>query len=100
MNGKIKAADPDSTSYDDGHSLAEAVSCGQGVCRDKAPALVTALNAAGIPAAQVDVPVHTFVAVLKSDKSDGSVDHYLDPMQYETYLPLQRPSVKPYQLVK
>ncbi len=98
VNGKIVVGNDSSSSYDSGHSLAEAVSCGQGVCRDKAPALVTTLNAAGIPAAQVDVPGHTFVAVLNKDKNDGSVDHYLDPTFYETYLPLQRPSVKPYQL--
>jgi hypothetical protein len=100
VNNNIKAADPNSTSYDSGHSLADAVSCGIGVCADKAVALVTTLNAAGIPAAQVDAPNHTFVAVLKSGTTNGSVDHYLDPMYFETYLPLQRPSVKAYQLVK
>lgn len=70
---------------------------GQGVCRDKAAALEYALNAADIPAEEVITPQHVFVAVMNSD---GTVNHYLDPMYYETYVSLQRSNISSGQLVQ
>jgi hypothetical protein len=90
VNDKIVSAPPDNSLYDDNHKFNESCIIGQGVCRDKSPALISGLKAAGIDAAQVYSSGHTFVAVMKSD---GTVDHYLDPMWYETYLPLARPNV-------
>ncbi len=77
--------------------LINAIDTKSGVCRDKAPALEYGLAMAGIKTARVVSDQHVFVAVLKSDGK--TVDHYLDPMYYETYLPLTRPSVKPNQII-
>ena len=77
-------------------TLEDDVANRSGICRDKTPALVVGLNAVGIKAAQVVSDGHTFAAVLNTD---GSVNHYLDPMFYETYLPLQRPSVSTNQII-
>ena len=94
VNNNIKFQDP---ARGLSNTLEQAVATGSGVCRDKTPALVAGLNAVGIPAAQVVSDGHTFAAVLNTD---GSVNHYLDPMYYETYLPLQRPSVNANQIIK
>ncbi|MEI6480235.1 MAG: transglutaminase family protein [bacterium] len=99
VNEKIQWENPNAANdanYPMSHTLEQAVQCGHGVCRDKAPALVETLNAAGVPARQVVSDSHTFVAVLNGE---GGVDHYLDPMHYETYLPVSRPSVKPNQIL-
>lgn len=80
-----------------GHTLEQAVSCGQGVCRDKASALEYSLEAAGIQADKVITREHVFVAVY--DKQ-GNIDHYLDPMYYESYLPLYRTNLTSDQIIK
>ena len=96
MNNNIKYQDPNASSITVAHSLEQAVTCGQGICRDKSVALEYGLEAAGISAARVVSNQHVFVAVLNSN---GSVNHYLDPMYYENYVPLQRPSVSSSQIV-
>jgi len=96
VNKTIQYQDPFVSSVSAGHTLEEAVASGQGVCRDKAAALEYGLEAAGISAARVVTPSHVFVAVLNSD---GSANHYLDPMYYENYVPLQRPNVTSGQII-
>lgn len=80
-----------------GHTLEQAVSCGQGVCRDKASALEYGLEAAGIQADKVITRSHVFIVVY--DKQ-GNISHYLDPMYYESYLPLYRTNLTDDQIIK
>lgn len=94
VNEKIAYQYPEITAS---HSLEQAISCGQGVCRDKSAALEYALEAAGIQADEVIASKHVFVVVYNSD---GKVDHYLDPMYYDTYIPLQRAKVDSDQIIK
>ncbi|MCX6752053.1 MAG: hypothetical protein NTZ87_00935 [Candidatus Nomurabacteria bacterium] len=96
VNNELKTQDPTASSISVSHNLDQAVALGQGICRDKATALEYGLEVAGISAARVISDSHIFVAVLNTD---GSVNHYLDPMYYETYLPLPRTSVKPSQII-
>ena len=97
VNNTIQTEDPSASSISLAHNLQQAVDSGQGVCRDKAAALEYALNAADIPAEEVITPQHVFVAVMNSD---GTVNHYLDPMYYETYVSLQRSNISSGQLVQ
>ncbi|MEI6238193.1 MAG: hypothetical protein WCP15_01505 [bacterium] len=97
VNNTIKTQDTSSIpSISLQHNLAQAVALGQGVCRDKAAALEYGLESAGISAAKVVSDNHVFVAVLNPD---NTVNHYLDPMYYENYLPLQRSNVDQGQII-
>ncbi|MEI6396982.1 MAG: hypothetical protein WCO48_02845 [Candidatus Taylorbacteria bacterium] len=95
VNNSIKSFVPVGASVE--NSLVNAVAIGQGVCRDKSAALVATLTSAGVNAALVVAPGHVFVAVLDSA---GNVDHYLDPMFYENYIALARPSVPKTQIIQ
>ena len=96
MNNELRTQETSASIASIAHSLDEAVALGQGVCRDKATALEYGLEAAGIQAARVISDGHVFVAVLNQN---GTVNHCLDPMYYETYLSLPRTSVKPDQII-
>ncbi|MEI6238190.1 MAG: hypothetical protein WCP15_01490 [bacterium] len=96
VNNELRSQNANVSSVSVNHTLEQAVALRQGVCRDKSAALEYALTVAGIPAARVISDSHIFVAVLNSDKT---VNHYLDPMYYETYLPLQRSNVKMNQMI-
>ena len=97
VNNTIKYADPDASQISLDHNLEQAVAAGQGVCRDKSVALEYGLDAVGISAARVVTPAHVFVAILNSD---GTVNHYLDPMYYENYVPLQGSNIIPGQIIR